>query len=482
LNIAPGDRASVIGSGPNGMSAAIALAQAGLQVEVFEAQPTAGGAARTLPLTLPGFRHDFGSAVHPLAAGSPFFRTLPLAEHGLRWLHHPTPLAHPLDDGTAVTLERDLREAVEALGVDGRAWRRLMEPFVEEWAAFADDILGPVLHLPRHPLLLARFGVFGLAPAELLAKTLFRSPRTRALFAGLAAHSFLSLRSPLSAAVGIVLGAATHAVGWPIPEGGAQAISDALVGVLREHGGVVHTGAPVQSLDGAGLDGGRFATDAVTLCDVSPAQLRRLAGQRLPEHYRRTLEQFKPGPAAFKIDYALSEPIPWRASACRRASTVHLGGTLEEIASSEGAMTRGMVSERPFVLLAQPTLVDPWRAPAGKHIAWAYCHLPNGTDVDASALIEAQIERFAPGFRECVLARAVSSPRVLEAQDANLVGGDISGGAMTLGQTLLRPGWRGYATPDKRIFLCSASTPPGAGVHGMCGFHAARAALSSLRR
>jgi phytoene dehydrogenase-like protein len=473
-------RASVIGSGPNGLAAAIVLAQAGLQVEVFEAQPTAGGAARTLPLTLPGFQHDFGSAVHPLAAGSPFFQTLPLAGHGLRWLHHPTPLAHPLRDGTAVTLERDLGHAVEELGADGQAWRRLMEPFVDQWPAFAAEILGPVLHMPRSPLLLARFGVFALAPAELLAKTFFRSPRTRALFAGLAAHSFLSLRSPLSAAVGIVLGASAHAVGWPIPHGGAQAITDALLSVLRERGGVLHTGSRARSLDPDASGGERFTADAFTLCDVAPAQLLTLAGKRLPEAYQRTLARFRPGPAAFKIDYALAEPIPWRAAACRRASTVHIGGTLEEIAGSEAAMARGLLSERPFVLLAQPTLADPSRAPSGRHIAWAYCHLPNGSAIDAAPLIEAQIESFAPGFRECILSRAVSSPQILEAHDANLAGGDISGGAMTLAQTLLRPSRRGYSTPDRRLFLCSASTPPGAGVHGMCGFHAAHAALRSL--
>ncbi len=471
----------MIGSGPNGLAAAVALAQAGLRVEVFEAQPTAGGAARTLPLTLPGFRHDFGSAVHPLAAGSPFFQTLPLAAHGLRWLHHPCPLAHPLDDGTAVTLERDLGEAAEALGVDGQAWRRLMEPFVENWPAFAAEVLGPPLHLPRSPLLLARFGVFALAPAQALANALFRSPRTRALFAGLAAHSFLSLSSPLSAAVGIVLGAATHAVGWPIPEGGAQSITDALLGVLAAHGGTVHTGTRIDSLDKRSSTGERFAGDAVTMCDVSPGQLLALAWRRLPEAYRRTLARFQPGPAAFKIDYALSEPIPWRATACRRASTVHLGGTLEEVAQSESNMRRGIISERPFVLLAQPTLADPTRAPAGRHIAWAYCHLPRGSAIDATARIEAQIERFAPGFGECVLARAVSTPSTLEARDANLAGGDITGGAMTLAQTLFRPTRRGYATPDRRLFLCSASTPPGAGVHGMCGFHAAEAALRWLR-
>ena len=481
----------MVGSGPNGLAAAIALAQAGLHVQVYEAQPTAGGAARTLPLTLPGFAHDFGSAVHPLAAGSPFYRTLPLAQNGLRWLHHPAPLAHPLDDGTAVILEQDLGAAGDELGIDGRAWRRLMEPLVDQWDCFAEEILGPVIHLPRHPWLLARFGVHALAPAELLARALFRSPRTRALFAGLAAHSFLSLRSPLSAAVAIVLGAAAHAVGWPIPAGGAQAIPDALLGVLSSHGGQLHTSNPIGSLEAGNPGAERFAVDAVTLCDLPPATLLTLAGDRLPAGYRRTLSRFQLGPAAFKVDYALSEPIPWRAAACRRASTVHLGGTLEEIAGYEAAVVRGGAGQnsrlnpagaRPFVLLAQPTLADPSRAPAGRHIAWAYCHLPQGSGVDATDAIEAQIERFAPGFRECVLARAVSTPRLLESLDANLLGGDISGGAMSPGQTLLRPGWRGYATPDKRLFLCSSSTAPGAGVHGMCGFHAAQRALRSVAR
>ncbi|HEY0785838.1 MAG TPA: NAD(P)/FAD-dependent oxidoreductase, partial [Acidobacteriaceae bacterium] len=379
----------------------------------------------------------------------------------------------------------DLPQAVEALGADGPAWRRLLEPFVREWPAFAAEVLGPVVHLPRSPLLLARFGVFALAPAQPLAKALFRTARTRALFAGLAAHSFLSLRSPLSAAVGIVLGASAHAVGWPIAQGGAQSITQALVSLLAQHGGSVHTSAPVLSLDPSSPGAERFVADAVTLCDLAPAGLLSLAGSRLPPAYRRTLSAYARGPAIVKIDYALSEPIPWRPPACRRASTVHLGGTLEQIAACEAAIAHGQVPAEPFVLLAQPTLADPTRAPAGRHIAWAYCHAPQGVPQawpQIVAALEAQIERFAPGFRECVLARAVSTPQTLEASDQNLLGGDISGGAMTLGQTLLRPTWRGYQTPDPRLFLCSASTPPGAGVHGMCGFHAAHAALRSLRR
>jgi phytoene dehydrogenase-like protein len=419
-----------------------------------------------------------------MAAGSPYLSTLPLAEHGLRWLHHPAPLAHPLDDGTAVTLERNLGQTTEALGVDGKAWRRIMEPLAENWTAFSSELLGPILHMPQSPLLLAHFGIRAAWPVQALARGLFRSPRTRALLAGLGAHSFLSLDAPFSAAVAIALGAAAHAVGWPIPGGGAQSITDALISLLQSHGGSVHTSSPVFSLQ---IE--PFATESLTLCDLAPGPLVKLAGERLPANYRRTLEHFRAGPGAFKIDYALSEPIPWQAADCRRASTVHLGGTIEEVAHSEAEMTRGRIAVRPFVLLSQPTLVDPTRAPAGRHIAWAYCHVPNGfsapedsaAETMAVERVEAQIERFAPGFRECILARTVSSPAALETSDANLVGGDISGGAMTLSQLLFRPSWRSYRTPDPRLFLCSASTPPGAGVHGMCGFHAAQAALRSLR-
>lgn len=464
-------RVGVIGSGPNGMAAAIAMARAGWPTEVREAQAVPGGACRSLPLTLPGFVHDFGSAVHPLGAGSPFFRQLPLAEHGLRWVHHPAPLAHPLDDGTAVMLERDLDAAVEELGArDGARWRAMVEPLVAHWDALAPELLGPLVHLPRHPFKLARFGALAALPARLLAGSVFRTERARALFAGLAGHSFLSLDAPFSAAIGLVLGAAAHAVGWPIPQGGSSAITEALAGVLRGHNGVVRTEAPVGSL-------GDFGEDALVMCDVRPEALARLGEGRLPEGFRRTLRRFRPGPAAFKIDYALSEPIPWRAAACKRASTVHVGGTLGEITRSEREMLRGRVQERPFVLVAQPTLADPTRAPEGKHVAWVYCHMPWGCEEDMTGRIEAQMERFAPGFRECVLARSVSGPGRLESMDANLRGGDISGGAMDVLQLLLRPTWREYGTPDPRVYLCSSSTPPGAGVHGMCGYSAARVAL-----
>ncbi len=467
-------RVGVVGSGPNGMAAAIAMAQAGFATTVREAQSVAGGASRTLPLTLPGFLHDFGSAVHPMGAGSPFFRQLPLDAHGLRWLHHPAPLAHPLDDGTAVMLEHNLADAAEELGVDGKTWRWLMEPLVEHWDALTPELLEPLLRVPRHPLLLARLGALAAQPARLLACTLFRTERARALFAGLAGHSFLSLDDPFSSAIALVLGGAAHAVGWPIPEGGSQSITTALTGVLRSYGGELRVSSPVHSVAEFNT---RWTDDAIVFFDTRPRQMLALAGDRLPATYSAKLKRFRPGPGAFKIDYALSEPIPWRAEGCRRAGTVHLGGTLGEITRSERAVLRGQMAERPYVLVAQPTLADPSRAPEGKHVAWAYCHVPYGSTEDATARIEAQLERFAPGFRECVIARSISSPQRLESMDANLVGGDISGGAMDVLQLLFRPTLRAYATPDPHLYLCSSSTPPGGGVHGMCGYNAAQVAL-----
>jgi len=466
--------ACVIGAGPNGLAGAIVLAQQGLKVNVFEAEPQPGGAARTLELTLPGFRHDFGSAVYPFAAGSPFFSTLPLSKHGLEWIHSPCALAHPFDDDTAITLERDLRDAESSMGADGRAWRRLMRPFVERWPELSSEVLKPIHLLSRHPFLLARFGLVALPPAKMLVRILFRHERTKALFAGLAAHSFLSLDEPLSGAFGVLLGAAAHAVGWPIPRGGAQSLTDALCGVLGSLGGEIKTSARVDSL--ASLP----KTD-VTLCDVTPLQLANIAANRLTASYLHRLGKYRYGPGAFKVDYALSSPIPWKATECLRAATVHLGGSADEIAASEAAMSHGRHSERPFVLLAQPSLFDPTRAPAGKHTAWAYCHVPNACEFDMLPILEAQIERFAPGFRDCILARRVFSPAALEKMDANLIGGDISGGAMDIRQFIFRPTWRHYATSANDLYLCSSSTPPGGGVHGMCGYHAARLALSRLR-
>jgi phytoene dehydrogenase-like protein len=466
-------KACVIGSGPNGLSAAIVLAQAGLHVEVFEAEAQPGGGARTMELTLPGFHHDFGSAVHPMAAGSPFFNSLPLADYGLEWIFSPAPLAHPFDDGTAITLERNLDDAEKVLGEDGRAWRNLMAPLAKNWPAFAHDILRPLLRIPDHPFLLANFAQDALAPATFVARRRFRNERTRALFAGLAAHSFLSLNEPLSASFGLVLGAAAHAVGWPIPRGGAQAITNALSAHLVRLGGRITYSTRVESLE-------QMRKYDVVLCDITPPQLLHLSQERLSPGYRKRLEEFRSGPGVFKVDYALSSPIPWKAAECLRAATVHLGGTMAEIVASEATMASGKPAERPFILLAQPTLFDPSRAPAGKHIAWAYCHIPNGSTFNMLPRIEAQIERFAPGFRDCVLARRVFSPADLQTMDANLIGGDISGGASDFRQFIFRPTWRQYATSDERIYLCSSSTPPGAGVHGMCGYNAAQLALRRL--
>lgn len=467
-------RACVIGAGPNGLAAAIVLAQAGLHVEVLEAEAQPGGAARTMELTLPGFHHDFGSAVHPMAAGSPFFSSLPLADHGLEWIYSPAPLAHPFDDGTAVTLERNLDDAEATLGEDGRVWRRLMESSARNWAKFAGDILRPLLRVPSHPFLLAKFAQDALAPATFVARRRFRSERTRALFAGLAAHSFLPLSEPLSASFGLVLGAAAHAVGWPIPRGGAQSLTNALSAQLVQLGGKITPSTPIASFDS-------LQHYDLTMCDITPRQLLHLSQGKLSAGYRRRLESFRYGPGIFKVDYALSAPIPWKAAECFRAATVHLGGTMEEIAASEAAVTSGQPAERPFILLSQPTLFDPSRAPVGKHIAWAYCHVPNGSTFDMLGRFEAQIERFAPGFRNCILARRTWSPVDLEAMDANLVGGDINGGAVDFRQFLFRPTWRYYATSAEDIYLCSSSTPPGGGVHGMCGFNAAKFALRRLR-
>jgi phytoene dehydrogenase-like protein len=467
-------RACVIGSGPNGLAAAIVLAQAGMDVEVFEAESQPGGAARTMGLTLPGFHHDFGSAVHPLAVGAPFFPSLPLKDYGLEWIHSPAPLAHPLDDGTAVVLERDLSTAEPALGPDGRAWRSLMQPFVTRWDDLTDDILQPIPHWPKHPLLLARFGLTGLQPASFVARSRFRGERTRALFAGLAAHSVLALNHPFTTSFAMVLGIAAHAVGWPIPRGGAQSLTNALAGYLTHLGGRITLNRRIDKLS-------ELPACDFTMCDITPRQLLALASEAKPvpltSSYRRQLASYKYGPAAFKVDFALSRPIPWNAPACLRAATVHVGGSLAEIEASEAAMASGHTAARPFVLVAQPTLFDPTRAPAGKHIAWAYCHVPNGSTEDMVDRIESQIERFAAGFRASILSRHVSSPATLEAADANLVVGDIGGGAVCPGQLFFRPTRRQYRTSSPHIYLCSSSTPPGGGVHGMCGANAARMAL-----
>jgi phytoene dehydrogenase-like protein len=469
LALKPGATAYVIGSGPNGLTAAIILARAGMRTTVLEAQPTIGGGTRSAELTLPGFTHDICSAVHPLALSSPAFASFPLAEHGLEWIQPPAPLAHPLDDGSAIVVDRSVERTATQLGKDAAVYRRALMPLVTRWKELAREILGP-LHWPAHPFLLARFGLLSAWPATLVARALFREPVARALFAGHAAHSIMPLENAGSAAFGWVLAVTSHAVGWPIPRGGSQSIANALASYFHSLGGRIVTNTNVSSLD-------VLRDGAAVLCDVTPRQLLQIAGNQMPRHFRRKLEKYRYGPGVYKVDWALDRPIPWKAGECARAATVHIGGTLDEIAAAERTPQDGVIADRPFVLLAQPSLFDPSRAPAGKHTAWAYCHVPNGSTADMWERIESQIERFAPGFRAGILARNTMKAADLERHNANLVGGDINGGAQDLRQLFLRPSRSYYRTPMRGLYLCSSSTPPGGGVHGMCGYHAARAAL-----
>jgi phytoene dehydrogenase-like protein len=466
--------AVVVGAGPNGLSAAVVLARAGLKVLVREAAEVPGGGTRTEALTLPGFLHDVCSAVHPLGVGSPFFRQLPLADYGLEWIQPPAAIVHPFDDGSAAVLERSTADTARSLGRDGPSWRRLMDPFVSQWDALVGDALAP-LKPPRHPLLMARFGLAALPPSNLLTRSLFREPQARALFTGIAAHATLSLRQSPSAAFGMVLGLAGHAVGWPIPRGGAASISGALVKYFQALGGALQTSAPVQALDD-------LPPTRAVLLDLTPRQVLKIAGASLPDGYRAELARFQYGLGTFKVDWALDAPIPWRTPEAARSVTVHLGGTMEEIDASRQAEWAGQPPDRPYVLLAQPTLFDSSRAPAGKHVAWAYCHVPNGSPADMTDRIEAQVERFAPGFRDRILGRHSMGPADLERHNGNLVGGDIGGGEVMLSQLFFRPSLRPvpYATPNPSLFLCSSSTPPGSGVHGLCGYYAARTVLRRL--
>jgi phytoene dehydrogenase-like protein len=409
-----------------------------------------------------------------MAVTSPAFESFPLAEHGLKWIHPAAPLAHPLDNGTAIVLERSVKETACRLGKDESAYRRLMTPMAEHWRDLSQDLLAP-LHFPKHPLQLSRFGLLGLLPATLSARLLFRETETRAVFGGIAAHSILPLSSPGSAAFGWVLGAAAHAVGWPIAKGGSQTISDALASYFQSLGGCIVTNTCVKNLT-------ELKEASTILLDVTPRQFISIAGDRMPDAYRRKLERYRYGPGVFKMDWALSGPIPWNATECSRAATVHLGGTLEEMAASELAPWEGAVADRPFVLLTQPSLFDSSRAPTGKHTAWGYCHVSNGSTADMAGRIEAQIERFASGFRSRILARSILTPADLEMHNANLVGGDISGGAANLSQLFLRPTRTTYRTPIDNVYLCSSSTPPGGGVHGMCGHHAAHVVLTRMMK
>jgi phytoene dehydrogenase-like protein len=469
--------AVIIGGGPNGLAAAITLAQAGCSVVVFEACDTVGGGSRSKPLTLPGFMHDVCSAIHPLGVNSPFFRTLLLEQYGLEWVYSPASLAHPLDDGSAMLLERSLEATGETLGCDANAYKRLMRPLVNNWESITKAVLGPLrLQTFLDPLTLAPFGLIALRSAQGLAMHHFRGERARAFFGGLAAHAQLSLDQPISTAAALLLGAAGHVVGWPFPRGGSQKIADALAACLCSLGGEIVTGVEVRSID-------ELPRAQAILCDITPRQLLRIAGKHLPASYKRELGRYRYGPGAFKVDFALDGPVPWKAEECRRAATVHIGGRFEEIVESEAEVAGGKHPERPFVLVAQQSLFDDTRAPAGRHTLWAYCHVPNGSTVDMTERIEAQIERFAPGFRERILARHTFTPAELENYNANYIGGDINGGIQDIWQLFTRPVARPvpYSTPARDIYICSSSTPPGGGVHGLCGYFAARAALGGIK-
>ena len=469
-----GPDAVVVGGGPNGLVAAVELARRGVGVTLIEAAESVGGGLRSRALTEPGYVHDVCASVFPMGIGSPILERLPLAGHGLRWVQPEIPLAHPLDGGRAVVAYRSLERTVEGLGADGPAYASLVGEIASRWPAFARDILGPP-RLPRSPLLLARFGMRGVRAAASVAASSFRGEEARALFAGCAAHSFLPLERGPSAAFAMVLLGAAHAVGWPFVEGGSQRLADALASLLTSHGGRVETGRRVRDL-------AELPDAQAVLLDLAPAQLLELADGRLPTGYARKLASYDYGPAVFKMDWALSGPIPWEAEVCRRAGTVHLGGTLDEIAASERAPWEGRLARRPFVLVAQATPFDPNRAPRDGHTAWAYCHVPAYYQGDASAVIEAQIERFAPGFAETIVARSVRTPADIENDNPSYVGGHVVGGVPTYRQLLTRPtrSLRPYATPLAGVYLCSQYTPPGGGVHGMCGLHAARAALGDL--
>ena len=466
----PASDALVVGAGPNGLAAAIVLAQAGCRVTVIEAAHQVGGGARSGELTLPGFTHDICAGIFPLGIGSPFFRTLPLSRHGLEWIQPDAPLAHPLDDGTVAVLERSVDKTAAALGHDGPVWREVIGSLAEKWDEVAGDLLAP-LRWPRHPVDMAKFGLQGLRSAWSLAQDKFQGAAAKALFAGCAGHIMMPLDHALTAAFGIVLNASGHAVGWPVVKGGAQRLADALASYLISLGGQIVTGARVESLD-------QLPPAKAVLCDVTPRQFLKIAGDKLPPAFRHQMERYRYGMGVFKIDWALSGPIPWRNPHCLCAGTLHLGGTIEEIAKGERDAWEGRAAEKPLVIFAQQSLFDPTRAPAGCHTAWGYCHVPNGSTEDMTERIEAQVERFAPGFRRLILARHTTNTAQLEAHNPNIVGGDINAGVPDLRQLVARPTRRLYGTPLKGLYLCSAATPPGGGVHGMCGYFAAKMALA----
>lgn len=461
----------IVGSGPNGLSAAVTLARQGLRVLVLEGKDTIGGGVRSAELTLPGFTHDVCSAVHPLALSSPFLSSLGLTNYGVKWIHSPYVLAHPLDGGEVVLLSRSLDETAAGLGADGKRYRRIFAPLINHSKRLVNDLLSS-LRIPRSPLLFARFGLNAIQSAAGFARMRFVTPQARAIFAGMAAHGTIPLDRLGTASFGMVLALGAHTVGWPLPQGGSQQITDALAAQLRDLGGEMRTGQMVTSLN-------QLPTSRATLFDVSPKSLVQIAGSALPVSYLKPLERYRYGAGVFKVDWALDAPIPWSNPKVSQAATVHLGGTLDEIVASEREVGRGRLPSMPFVILVQPSLFDPSRAPQGKHTAWAYCHVPNGSTVDMRERIEEQVERFAPGFRSRILAVHTFSAAEYETYNPNYVGGDINTGAQDLGQMFTRPllRWDPYSTPLKGVYLCSSATPPGGGVHGMCGYLAAKSAL-----
>jgi phytoene dehydrogenase-like protein len=465
--------AIVVGSGPNGLAAAILMQQNGLSVLLLEGKETIGGGLRSAALTLPGFTHDICSAVHPLAVASPFFETLPLSSHGLEYIYPSVAAAHPFVNGTAATIGNSAEETARLLGADEQAYLDLMLPVVRDWPLIAPDVLGP-LHFPKHPLAMARFGFPALTSATHLAKR-FKTAEAKGLFAGMAAHSIQPLSNIATSAIALVLMASAHLKGWPIPKGSSSRIADALASYFVSLGGKIETNFYVSSL-------AQLPSAHAVLFDVTPKQLIQIAGHRLSSLYKWQLERYRYGMGVFKVDWALNAPIPFTAAGCREAGTIHIGNTFEEIADGEQQIWKGKIPEKPFVLLSQPSLFDATRAPAGKHTAWAYCHVPNGSKTDMTEAIEKQVERFAPGFRDTILAKHTMDTEQIEAYNPNYIGGDINGGVIDIGQLFTRPVLRlsPYKTSAKGIYICSSSTPPGGGVHGMCGYHAAKRALRDV--
>lgn len=465
--------AVIIGSGPNGLSAAVRLAKEGLKVIVLEAKPTIGGGTRTQELTEPGFLHDVCSAVHPTAAGSPFLNTLNLEQFGLEFIQPEIPYVHPLEDGDAAVAYRSLNKTIEHLGDDGKAYHKLFNEFVEHWEYLSEDIFG-TLRFPKHPLLMARFGWYGLFSAKLLSNSLFKRAKTKALFAGCAAHSIVPLHKAFTASFGMVLGSSAHSVGWPLAKGGSASITTALAGLFKSLGGTIETNHPVASL-------ADIPSSKTILFDLTPHQIAKIAEDELPNGYKNKLRNYTYGPGTFKMDWALSEPVPWKNEECKKAGTLHLGGTFHEIAASEEAIWNGEHHEKPYVLVSQPSIFDNTRAPEDKHTLWAYCHVPNGSEEDMTKIIEDQIERYAPGFRDTIISKHTMNANALQSYNANYVGGDINGGAQIVKQLFGRPvlKWDPYKIPVEGLYICSSSTPPGGGVHGMSGYHAAQSVLKN---